>query len=415
MEPYRKRQRIYSPHRPDFPQSFGNQHAHYYRENIDGRDDLNDYEYSDDGEQFVDEGTVDNDLRVTDFDLQQKRAQVDFKLKSAYESIFEKYGRDFEGIGDEIDMETGEIVVNNGHLHEMQNERDIGKTHRRHYQSLDESTDVENSEGSSGLEESGSEEDQSEEEDDEEDEDEATKDDGSGDDMMEDDLILRGFTQATRGRLTQPSAHHSHPPSRPVKASQSSHIAHPHAQTQVFPSRSQIIAQFGSQLGPQIVDVVARQNGHAASGKDRSVEAAWHLPPDLEQRYARKDRIVEPAWSAPDIPAFFLTSRRLAKPYTANLDKQRSPSPEAGYSLWAASSNRPSKDHGKHSINPNRKRVRNNFTVADNEALLDCVKKARLRGIKLNQSFWLGLAAQVSPNSIEYIIFIGISLTQIVS
>lgn len=59
-------------------------------------------------------------------DLHMRRAQNDRRLKSIFESIFEKYGRDFDGIGDEIDMETGEIVVNNGHLQRMTSERDTG-------------------------------------------------------------------------------------------------------------------------------------------------------------------------------------------------------------------------------------------------------------------------------------------------
>lgn len=61
-----------------------------------------------------------------DIDLHARRAQNDFRLKSIFESIFDKYGRDFDGIGDEIDMETGEIVVNNGHILGMANERDAG-------------------------------------------------------------------------------------------------------------------------------------------------------------------------------------------------------------------------------------------------------------------------------------------------
>ena len=60
------------------------------------------------------------------FDLHARRAQNDFRLKSRFESIFEKYGRDFDGIGDEIDLKTGEIVVNNGHIQGMTNERDTG-------------------------------------------------------------------------------------------------------------------------------------------------------------------------------------------------------------------------------------------------------------------------------------------------
>ena len=61
-----------------------------------------------------------------DIDLHARRAQNDFRLKSIFESIFEKYGRDFDGIGDEIDLKTGEIVVNNGHIQGMTNERDAG-------------------------------------------------------------------------------------------------------------------------------------------------------------------------------------------------------------------------------------------------------------------------------------------------
>ena len=61
-----------------------------------------------------------------EIDLHTRRAQNDFRLKSNFESIFNKYGRDFDGIGDEIDLETGEIVVNNGHILGMTDERDAG-------------------------------------------------------------------------------------------------------------------------------------------------------------------------------------------------------------------------------------------------------------------------------------------------
>ena len=59
-------------------------------------------------------------------DLHARRAQNDLRLKSIFESIFEKYGKDFDGLGDEIDMKTGEIVVDNGHILGMANERDVG-------------------------------------------------------------------------------------------------------------------------------------------------------------------------------------------------------------------------------------------------------------------------------------------------
>jgi hypothetical protein len=55
-------------------------------------------------------------------DLQAARAQNDLRLKSIFEGIFKKYGRDFTDVGDEIDIQTGDILVNNGHLHTIDEE-----------------------------------------------------------------------------------------------------------------------------------------------------------------------------------------------------------------------------------------------------------------------------------------------------
>ncbi|MCJ1361223.1 hypothetical protein MMC16_000321 [Acarospora aff. strigata] len=60
------------------------------------------------------------------FDLQASRACSDLRLKSTFEAIFKKYEHDFTGIGDEIDFETGEVVVDNGHIMGMRNEMDVG-------------------------------------------------------------------------------------------------------------------------------------------------------------------------------------------------------------------------------------------------------------------------------------------------
>ncbi|CAM1504524.1 Fc.00g021150.m01.CDS01 [Cosmosporella sp. VM-42] len=60
------------------------------------------------------------------YKLSVKRANADHKLQATMAHIIEKYSHDFEGVGDEIDMETGEIVVNNGHLHSMRDEGDVG-------------------------------------------------------------------------------------------------------------------------------------------------------------------------------------------------------------------------------------------------------------------------------------------------
>ena len=60
-------------------------------------------------------------------DLARDRRANDARLKSRFEHIFAKYGKDFEDVGDEIDLDTGEVVVNNGHLESMRHEVDPGK------------------------------------------------------------------------------------------------------------------------------------------------------------------------------------------------------------------------------------------------------------------------------------------------
>lgn len=56
----------------------------------------------------------------------QERLDVRNRFKSQLERIFEKYGKDFTGVGDEIDLVTGEVVIDNGHLLHMQEEDDVG-------------------------------------------------------------------------------------------------------------------------------------------------------------------------------------------------------------------------------------------------------------------------------------------------
>ncbi|KAH0492506.1 hypothetical protein TgHK011_007455 [Trichoderma gracile] len=64
--------------------------------------------------------------RDPDYKLSVERAYADQRFQATMAHIFEKYGRDFEGIGDEIDLVTGEIVVNNGHVRNMRDEGDVG-------------------------------------------------------------------------------------------------------------------------------------------------------------------------------------------------------------------------------------------------------------------------------------------------
>jgi hypothetical protein len=69
--------------------------------------------------------TPDGDEEVPpEFDLPAARAKNDSRLKSLFEGIFAKYSQDFTNIGDEIDLQTGDIVVDNGHLLGMRGEDD---------------------------------------------------------------------------------------------------------------------------------------------------------------------------------------------------------------------------------------------------------------------------------------------------
>jgi Centromere protein Scm3 len=58
--------------------------------------------------------------------LTRARWRNDLSLKSRFEAIFEKYAQDFTGIGDEIEVATGKVVVSNGHLEAMEDEKDTG-------------------------------------------------------------------------------------------------------------------------------------------------------------------------------------------------------------------------------------------------------------------------------------------------
>ena len=64
--------------------------------------------------------------RDADAELHERRARNDQKLKSIFESIFEKYSKDFSDVADEIDMNTGKVVRENGHILNMMHEKDTG-------------------------------------------------------------------------------------------------------------------------------------------------------------------------------------------------------------------------------------------------------------------------------------------------
>lgn len=77
-----------------------------------------------------------------DAEFHERRARNDLRLKSIFESIFEKYSRDFSGIADEINLQTGEIVVDRGHVNGMRDETDPG-CEKDLYDELDSDDDTE--------------------------------------------------------------------------------------------------------------------------------------------------------------------------------------------------------------------------------------------------------------------------------
>src|SRR6266536_3622882 len=297
MEPYPKRQRLYSRIQPAFPQSFDSRHAYYDTP----EDELAEEDY----EEFEEED--DAPVYDPDVDFHQRRAHLDYKLKSTFEAIFEKYGKDFDGVGDEIDLETGDIVVNNGHLLDMRDERDAGRITRARYmrqELLDET---------GGKVRTSMEEDEDEllepgydEEDEDEDEDETISDD----DMEEDDLILRGFAQASSQFMqASPELRTSNQPFRQRDTPRLDPVSRPKAHNDSLPSRAEILAQFGPQLGPQIVKYVSNQ--------------------------APDDSHIEPAWRVPELPSAAPVRRPILKSVAVRPDLQRSPSPQGGSSIWA--------------------------------------------------------------------------------
>ncbi|KAL8771525.1 MAG: hypothetical protein Q9194_004849 [Teloschistes cf. exilis] len=60
-----------------------------------------------------------------DAELYKERTRNTLRLKSRFESIFDKYGKDFGDAADEIDMKTNKIIVDNGHIWNMLGETDV--------------------------------------------------------------------------------------------------------------------------------------------------------------------------------------------------------------------------------------------------------------------------------------------------
>lgn len=295
------------------------------------------------GEESYEEEAPEADMAVT-------RQKLDNKLKSTFEAIFEKYGKDFSGVGDEIDLRTGEIIVDNGHVAKMHDETDAGEEREqrgrgmlRAFTEEPENTrlpqrDVEDF-------------------DDEDDEDVAhedtdrdyhvrgrqmlraftqepefgqdagTEEDGNEydgdtsklntieeDDSDDDDILYQSSGVIPAKSMAPPPRPPLHRPYQPKPQSRfntpkplprsrlSSSVA-------AYPSEPDILAQFGQELGPRIAEYVSRQT---------SVD----------------EGSIDPKWRTPALPAATAGKRPILKSIILQPDVERSPSPN-GNSLWA--------------------------------------------------------------------------------
>lgn len=367
-----------------------NTHARYIHD-VEQSDELG----SEVGDLQMEEDEAEEEYEYDeDQEFLHQRAQLDHKLKRKYESIFEKYERDFDGVGDVINLYTGQLEIDNGHLETMMDEKDSGR--RSLKQGLNGRTfavsdsheseegveeEIMNSTASnsiSGEEESndlgaldGYDSEDQEQEGTEDDDGDELEDDGASDASMDDDdLILRGFTQAKRF-IQAPSRRPQRSEIKPRPSVRISAFAR-HSQHNVQPYHADILEQFGPDIGPHIALYVA------------------------QQEQASRESHIEPAWRVPQLPekAKYPPSSKLP-PHSKLYEP--SPSPEAEESLWALPSRKIGNRHGV-SQDPSSRttRVRNNFTPADDEAMLEYITKSQQKGEDIRSGLlWKALAAQV--------------------
>lgn len=73
----------------------------------------------------ADDPSADEEITLDTLDRDRQLSRL--RLKSTFEDIFAKYECDFSNVGDEIDLETEEVIVDNGHLSGMLDEQDVGR------------------------------------------------------------------------------------------------------------------------------------------------------------------------------------------------------------------------------------------------------------------------------------------------
>ncbi|KAF7902796.1 hypothetical protein EAF00_002699 [Botryotinia globosa] len=329
-----------------------------------------------------------------DQELQQKRARLDYKLKSTFESIFEKYGKDFDGVGDEIDLLTGEILVDNGHLKEMQDERDAGG--KKAGGNLLRALTVE---PESITETSGDEYSNVEEGDDRGEEDNVRdkivdKDDAaemSDEDVEEDDIILRGYDESNQEPfldMVSTTETESIQNNTPKKDLQQQQDVQSEGHSISFPSYNEILRSFGPEVAPQIVSLISQKQSH-------------------------DDTNIEPAWRAPELPSLGPRKQSAMRAFIPEPETERSPSPGISESIWALPRGRGGKgtprathkptllsDGLGTSSNADSPRGHNLFTEEEDKMLIAKVAEARDQGLPFaRESIWEGLEILNSRHS----------------
>ncbi|TGO65496.1 hypothetical protein BCON_0002g00800 [Botryotinia convoluta] len=329
-----------------------------------------------------------------DQELQQKRARLDHKLKSTFESIFEKYGKDFDGVGDEIDLLTGEILVDNGHLKEMQDERDAGG--KKAGGNLLRALTVE---PESVTETSGDEYSNVEEGDDRGEEDNVRdkpvdKDDAaemSVEDVEEDDIILRGYDESNQEPfldMVSTTETESVRNSTPKKDLQQRQNVQSEGHSISFPSYNEILRSFGPEVAPQIVSLISQKQSH-------------------------DDTNIEPAWRAPELPSLEPRKRSALRAFIPEPETERSPSPGISESIWALPRGRGAKGTPRATYKPTllsdglstsshaaSPRGHNLFTEEEDKMLIAKVAEARDQGLPFaTESIWEGLEILNSRHS----------------
>lgn len=260
-----------------------------------------------------------NDSLDKDFELANKRAQLDSKLKKTFESIFEKYGKDFDGIGDEIDIATGEIVVNNGHVLFMHDEKDAGERNLQNDKQLvvdNLSNDLINNFDKCSVFETEATKEKCD--------DEKFKDIdetiNSIDDQEEDDLILRGFFRANRYLQMKPKE----------EIDQNCAILYNSPHNCV--SSCTLAGGISLDSRPDLAEKPYKNKFERLPVNETQIEKAWRVP-DLP--ISQQSDGIESAWRVPCISTDLLESCKAEVTFPHIFEDRQFSPPQKVKSLWA--------------------------------------------------------------------------------